>query len=230
MAAKSPADIRKLNKTQLLDYALEITENFNAIAEKCEDFSKRIAALENSIPATAPAKFLQRLESAERENTNNGQYLRRRQVEMWNLPVEVTDANDLKKEAAAILSLTGVTVAPNDIDIAHKLPKQGKIILEFRHRDQRDKIIRARKNLKTKKNELTTMKCPRLSVVESMCPAFRRLDFICRQLKTREKIGNTWFFNRKLLIVDNDGIKSSITHINDLITKFGDDIVQAILN
>ena len=86
-----------------MDYALQITENFNAIAEKFEDFSKRIAALESSIPSTAPAKSLQWLESAERENTNNGQYLRRRQVEMWNLPAKVTNANDFKKEAAQIL-------------------------------------------------------------------------------------------------------------------------------
>ena len=232
MAPLSAAEIKKLNQKKLLEYALELTENFAALAQKCEDFGNRIAALESATPSSSAAnpKFLDRLVNAERDNLNNAQYLRRRQLEMWNLPPETTDASDLKKEAAALLSLTGVPVAATDIDVCHKLKKAGKIILEFRHRDQRDRVVRARKHLKNMKSELAKNKCPRMSVVESMCPEFRRLDYACRQLKSRNIIENTWFFNRKLSIVAADGTKSTITHISDLNGKFGDDVINDILN
>jgi len=230
MATKSAAEIRKLNKDKLLEYALELTENFKVIAQKCEDFGKRITALEASstTPSTSP-KQLDRLVAAERDNLNNGQYLRRRQLEIWNLSSDSTDASDLKKEAAELLSLTGVAVAAADIDVCHKLKKEGKIIMEFRHRDQRDRVVRARKHLKNMKHELEKKKCPKISVVESMCPEYKRLDYICRQLKNRGKVENTWFFNRKLYIADAEGSKSLITHINDLTNKFDVNIVQEIL-
>ena len=170
------------------------------------------------------------MEKIERDITNNSQYLRRRQLELWNMPTEIADSRDQKKEVANILSLTGINVSPGDIDICHKLKKQGQLIIEMRNRDLRDRVLRARKNLKNKKSELLKKKCTRMSVVESMCPEYRRLDYICRKLKTKELIDNTWFFGRKLFIIDSNNSKIIVSHITDLVTKFGKQVIDDILD
>ena len=206
---KSPGEIKMLKKDDLLSYALEITKNFNELRLKCENFEARIASLESSSksPTTLSPNLTERMEKIERDITNNSQYLRRRQLELWNMPTEIADSRDQKKEVANILSLTGINVSPGDIDICHKLKKQGQLIIEMRNRDLRDRVLRARKNLKNKKSELLKKKCTRMSVVESMCPEYRRLDYICRKLKTKELIDNTWFFGRKLFIIDSNNSK-----------------------
>ena len=230
----SVAEIKKLNKEKLLEYAIGLTQGFVALHQRCEDFSSRLAQLESAAESNADTsspnpQLQQRVEALERENLNNSQYLRRRQIEIWNLPTASTDASDLKKEVAAILSLTDVPVTPGDLDVCHKLKKDGRVIMEFRHRDLRDRLIRARKNLKHKKSELARKNCPKMSVVESMAPEFKRLDFVCRQLKTRDKVDKTYFFNRKLYVCDSDGTKVTIGHMSDLVNKFGKDIIDDIL-
>ena len=229
---KSPGEIKKLKKDDLLSYALEITKNFNELRLKCENFEARIASLESSSksPTTLSPNLTERMEKIERDITNNSQYLRRRQLELWNMPTEIADSRDQKKEVANILSLTGINVSPGDIDICHKLKKQGQLIIEMRNRDLRDRVLRARKNLKNKKSELLKKKCTRMSVVESMCPEYRRLDYICRKLKTKELIDNTWFFGRKLFIIDSNNSKIIVSHITDLETKFGKQVIDDILD
>ena len=237
-APMSVAQIKKLNKDKLLEYAIGITQGFVALHEKCEEFNSRLSKLEEAATSDSDAagdssphaqQLQERVYNLERENLNNSQYLRRRQLEMWNLPTTITDASDLKKEAAELLSLTDVPVTAADLDVCHKLKKDGRLILEFRQRDLRDRIVRSRKALKHKHHELVRRNCARLSVVESMANEYKRLDFVCRMLKSREKVDKTWFYQRKLFIVDSEGTKSEIHHMNELVQKFGPDIVNEIL-
>ena len=238
MASKTPADIRKMKKDELLAYAIEITAKFEALSMTLEDFGSRLDALEkkatepilNDQPNIQNDETLAKIEKIERENINNAQYLRRRQIELWNLPGDITNKLDMKKDAAELLSLTGVPVSASDIDLCHKLKKEGQIILEFKNRDVRDRVIRARKNLKGKQPELSAKNCPKLSVVESVCFEYKRLDYVARQLKSRNLLASTWFFNRKLYIVDLDDTKAEIRHLNDLINKCGRNIVDEILS
>ena len=131
----SVAEIKKLNKDKLLEYAIGITDGFVALHQRCEDFNSHLALLESAAESNAEtssspdSQLLARVEELERDNLNNSQYLRRRQIEIWNLPTASTDASDLKKEVAALLSLTDVPVAPGDLDICHKLKKEGRVIM-----------------------------------------------------------------------------------------------------
>ena len=234
-APLSMAEIKKLNKDKLLEYALGITQGFLALHEKCEEFNTRLAKLEeaSNSPENSPPmhqKLQARVEDMERENLNNSQYLRRRQLEIWNLPTSITDASDLKKEVAQLLALTEVPITAADLDVCHKLKKDGRVIIEFHKRDLRDRLVRARKVLKHKHPDLVKKNCPKLSILESMANEYKRLDFICRQLKIREKIDKTWFYQRKLFIVDIEGNKRVISHMQDLAKGFGSDIIDEILH
>ena len=68
-----------------------------------------------------------------------------------------------------------------------------------------------------------------MSVTESICPEYKRLDFVCRMLLKRGEIQKTWFFNRKLVIVDNFENQKTVSHINDLYNDFVIEAVDGIL-
>ena len=228
--AASNKTIKTMNKTELQEYALALTAEFNDIKES---FSERLSKLEEendsksarleqleglvNVNKSVSATLATQLVKAERVNTNNSQYLRRRQIELWGLPDEAVNGNthEIKSKAASILSLTGVHVAAEDIDVCHKLKKKGRLIAEFHSRDKRDNIIRSRKNLKHKKNDLGRLQCPKLSIVESMCPEYKKLDWVCRSLKAEGHIEKTWFYQRKLIVESEKG-QSIISHIQDL--------------
>ena len=73
------------------------------------------------------------VELTERVSLNNSQYIRRRQLEIWNLPAATTNKPDIKTEAAKLLSYTGVEIKPDDIDVCHKLKKSGCIMMSTNH-------------------------------------------------------------------------------------------------
>jgi hypothetical protein len=167
--------------------------------------------------------------AAERTAYSNAQYARNRQLELWNLPSSIADANDLKAEAAKTLSLTGVEIKAEDIDVTHKLKKQGTIIVEFRSRTKRNQVVMARKELKNQKDHLALVKCPKLSIVESMSWETKRIDFICRKLKAANRVKDTWFFMGKLNLVELNNNRMHISHIDDLYKKFGTKDIEKIL-
>ena len=102
-------------------------------------------------------------------------------------------------------------------------------MIEFKNRDLRDPVLMARKQLKTKKDELARLGLGQIIVAESMCWAFKKLDFICRKLKELNKIEDTWFFNGKLFIIKHSNIKKQITHINDLFAIFDNTFISGLL-
>ena len=171
-----------------------------------------------------------RVVTLEREALNHAQYLRRRQIELWNLPDEIYKEDNeqkLKEHCAEILSFTDVEVQPKDIDVAHALKKDGRIIMELGRRDLHFKILKARKNLKNKKTDLVRKKVPKVSVVESMAYEYRRLDYISRQLVKQKKMDKCFFFNRKLH-VEKNGEHKLISHIMDLYNMYTFEVINAI--
>ena len=155
---KSKSEIQNLNKPELLKYALSLSDDFSELQAKVIDKLTRIESemsitrQTNELLKAEIGKLNKRLNDNERTANNNAQYARRRQIELWNLPSTITDATDLKTEAAKILSHTGVAVMDNEIDVVHKLKKKGTIILELHNCTKRDAILRARKTLTNKKN------------------------------------------------------------------------------
>ena len=113
---------------------------------------------------------------------------------------------------------------PNDIDKCHRLSNKQNVIIEFKERQKRDDILRNRKNLKAKANELEQIGCSKTMILESLTPVYAQLDFLCRMLKKDKFIAQTWFFNGKLWIesqLDDGGRKHNVSHIHDLYNHFG---------
>ena len=65
---------------------------------------------------------------------------------------------------SSLLSLTDEKVTPSDLDKCHVLGKG--VIIEFVRREKRDAVLRGRKNLKNKINELKSMKFENIWMLE----------------------------------------------------------------
>ena len=223
---KSTTEINGLNKKDAVAYSHEITNAYNDLKK---NFETKILNMEKILTRELQ-RTNNRVVTLEREALNHAQYLRRRQIELWNLPDEIYKEDDdkkLKEHCAEILSFTDVEVKPADIDVVHALKKEGRLIMELGRRDLHFKILKARKNLKNKKKELGNKKVPKVSVVESMAYEFRRLDYISRQLVKQKKMDKSFFFNRKLH-VEVDGEHKLITHIVDLYQMFTFEVINEI--
>ena len=205
----------KLGKDELCNIVIKLSN----IGTQLHDLNATIARLTTRIEKTegelavstnANGLLVERIQQLEERSvihervlTNDGQYLRNKQIEVRRLPVEITalPVPKLKGAMAALLSLTEVEIKVDDIGKCHKLGGDGKsVIMEFKCREKRDEMLRARKQLKNKSGEMANLGMSGVMIVESMCREYSRLDFICRNLKRRGDIIETWFFNGRLYI------------------------------
>ena len=231
---KSSTEIGKLKRDEAISYALQLTSAFSDmhtnIVTRLESLESLLTKsnLENARLTSEVKRQNDRILQLERQANNDGQYLRKRQIELWNLPDETINAHDLKAQAATLLSLTGVPVAENDIDVAHRMKKSGQIIVELKSATHQFDILKNRKELKHKKTELSNNHCPKLSIVESMSYEYKRLDYICRKLVKDSKLEKSFFFNRKLHVV-HEGAHKLIGHTVDLVGLFSEEVINGII-
>ena len=68
------------------------------------------------------------------------------------------------------LSLTGISVEPDDPQACHRLREKDRVIIKFKCRKQKHRVLSNRKTLQNKSVDLTQLKFSgKLFVNESMC-------------------------------------------------------------
>ena len=82
---------------------------------------------------------------------------------------------------------------------------ESSAIIEFKLREKRDAMLLGRKNLKNKGSELKEMKLDKSYIIESMTKEYGFMDFVCRRMKYRGSISETWFFNGRLWVRRDKG-------------------------
>ena len=144
--------------------------------------------------------LMDRIISLERHQLNTSQYQRREMIEINPVPLDI-DNNVLEDSVCQALSLTGVTVNPNDIQACHRMKKKDRVIVKFSNRKLKQNVMKNRKLLGAKSLDLTRLKFSgKLFISDSMCLENQQLAYLCRQLKNAKKIHSTWFFNNVLNI------------------------------
>ena len=234
--------LARLTKEEVIKYHLKVANLSSVILDlkaTVKEFSNRLEKTEGKLEITINANKLlkervdqleRRVESDERRTINNAQYIRNRQVEVKG----VKDAKlpekegDLKIKMAELFALTGKNVVADDLDKCHMLGKGGNtVIMEFKTREKRDAMLRARSQLKNKRQELADINMSNAFIIESMTREDSLIDYICRQLKKTNMLCETWFFNGRLwLKVGEHDKKMQISHIQDLWDIFGRDNIQ----
>ena len=130
----------------------DLFDNFQA---KFEMFNSNL-----SIFRRCNGLLLERITQLERNNLNNAQYTRRK-----------TLADDVPEQSVCqALSLTGISVEPDNLQACHRMRKKDRVIIKFKCRKQKHRVLSNHKTLQNKRLDLTQLKFSgKLFVNESMC-------------------------------------------------------------
>ena len=86
------------------------------------------------------------------------------------------------------LSLTGISVEPDDLQACNHMRKKNFVIIKFKSRRQKHRVLLNRKTLQNKSIDLTQLKfLGKLLVNESMCHENHQFAYKLRQLKVHIK-------------------------------------------
>ena len=152
-------------------------------------------------------------------------------IEISSVPLEVTN-NELEGFLCKALPLAGNEVYPDDLEACHRLKKKENVIIKFKSRKLKYKVINNRKIMKNKSKELNELKFSNnLYISESMCAGNHSLFFKCRKLKKARKIFNTWFFNNAINVqLNQSGEIHKVFHTEDLAALLKDDLDSFLMN
>ena len=166
----------------------------------------------------------ERVVQLERNAVTNAQYHRRESVEVNPIPPSISD-EELELNIYEALSLTGNEVKPNDLQACHRLKKKESVIVKFKCRKLKQKVLVNRKNLRNKSEDLRQLKFSgKLFISESMCHENHQLAYKCRQLKNAGKIHSTWFWNNAVNVkLSERSNPVKIFHIIDIEKLLGID-------
>ena len=113
--------------------------------------------------------LIERKTQLERSNLNNAQYTRRETPEINPVPSDIAD-DVLEQSVCYELSLTGILVEPDDLQGCHHMGKKDRVIIKFKCRKQKHRVLLNHKTLENKSLDLTQlMFSGKLFVNERMC-------------------------------------------------------------
>ena len=148
----------------------------------------------------------------------------RESVELNPAPPSISD-EELELNICKSLSLTTHEVKPNVFKVNHRLKKKESVIVKFKCRKLKQKVLVNRKNLRNKSEDLRQLKFSgKLFISESMCHENHQLAYKCRQLKNAGKIHSTWFWNNAVNVkLSERSNPVKIFHIIDIEKLLGID-------
>ena len=149
----------------------DITDKLNGLNNWFGDFIKKYDKLNSEllISKNCNSLLLKRITNLECNALNNAQYVCRETIEINPIPQSIPNT-DLENKVCEALSLTGTTVTPDDLQACHRMKNKEKVIVKFKDRKQRNKVIFSRKELKSKGEQLRDLQFgPSLFINDSMC-------------------------------------------------------------
>ena len=204
----------------------DITSKISDLTNWLDDFLKRFEVVSSDLAITRNCNrsLTERVVQLERNAVTNAQYHRRESVEVNPIPPSISD-EELELNICEALSLTGHEIKPNDLQACHRLKKKELVIVKFKCRKLKQKVLVSRKNLRNKSEDLRQLKFSgKLFISESMCHENHQLAYKCRQLKNAGKIHSTWFWNNAVNVkLSERSNPVKIFHIIDIEKLLGID-------
>ena len=221
--------MENLSKEELIEELItvdDITSKISDLTNRFDDFLRRFEVVSSDLAITRNCNRLltKRVVQLEKNAITNAQYHRRESVEVNPIPPSISD-EELELNIYEALSLTGNEVKPNDLQACHRLKKKESVIVKFKCRKLKQKVLVNRKNLRNKSEDLRQLKFSgKLFISESMCHENHQLAYKCRQLKNAGKIHSTWFWNNAVNVkLSERSNPVKIFHIIDIEKLLGID-------
>ena len=192
--------MENLSEEELIEELItvdDITSKISDLTNGFDDFLRRFEVVSSELAITRNCNRLltERVVQLERNAVTNAQYHRRESVEVNPVPPSISD-EELELNICQALSLTGHEVKPDDLQACHCLKKKESVIVKFKCRKLKRKVLVNRKNLRNKSEDLRHLKFSgKLFILESMCHEDHQLAYKCRQLNNAGKIHSTWLWN-----------------------------------
>ena len=154
--------LKKLSKEKLIEELLSfdnLSEEINDLTKKMDNFATKFDRVFSELQITKTCNSLLHKEITDLEwsSLDNAQYLRREKIEISPVSLEVS-SNELEGLVSKGLSLTGNKVYPDDLEACHRLKKKENVIIKFKSRKLKYKVINNRNIMKNKSKELNELK------------------------------------------------------------------------
>ena len=140
------------------------------------------------------------------------------------VPPSISD-EELELNIYKALALTGHEAKPHELQPCHSLKKKEWVLVKFKCRKLKRRVLVNKKNLQNKSEDLRQLKLSgSIFISESICYENHQLAYKCHQLKNAGKIHSTWLWNNALNVKLSERINSvKIFHIIDIEKLFGID-------
>ena len=152
-----------MSKDELIDQVLslenfknDINMKFSELNDHFNDFESKYEMVNSNLLITRRCNdvLLERITQLEHNNLNNAKYNRTETLEINLVPSDIAD-DVLEQSVCQALSLTGTSVEPDDLQACHRMRKKDCIIIKFKCRKQKHRVLLNRKTLQNKSLDLT---------------------------------------------------------------------------
>ena len=194
---RSRSQLENLSKGELIEELIivdGITSKISDLTNRFDDFLRTFEVISSDLAITRNCNRLltERFVQLERNAVTNVQYHRRELVEVTPVHPSISD-EDFELNICKSLSLTGHEVKQNDSQAYHRLKKKKLVIVKFKCRKLKQKVLVNQKNRRNKSEDLRQLKFSgKLFISESMCHENHQLAYKCPQLKNAGKIHSVW--------------------------------------
>ena len=129
-----------MSKDEVIDEVLslenfknDINVEFSEVNDGFNDFEAKYEMSNSNLSVTRRYNdlLLECITQLERNNLNNAQYNRRETLTINPVPTDIAD-NVLEPSVCQVLSLTGISVEPDDLQACHHMRKKDPTIIKFR--------------------------------------------------------------------------------------------------
>ena len=190
---RTRSQLENLSKEGLIEELLiveDFTSKISDLTNRFDDFLRRFEVVSSDLAITRNCNRLltEKVLQLERSAVTNAQYHQRELVEVNPIPTSISDEKP-KLNICETLSLTEHEVKLNDLQDCHRLKKKESVIVKFKCRKFKQKVLVNRKSLRSKSEDLRQLKLSgKLFKLESMCHENHQLVYKCRQLNNAGKI------------------------------------------
>ena len=151
------SQFENLSKDELIDevrslenFKNDINMKFPELKDRFKDFESKYEMVNSNLSITRRNDLLlEGITQLECNNLNNAQYNRRETLEINPVPSDIAD-DILEQSVCQTLSLTGTSVEPDDLQACHRMRKKDCIIIKFKCRKQKHRVLLNRKTLQNK--------------------------------------------------------------------------------
>ena len=224
------------NCAEIVNLCSEMTSQINSFRAQIRTLQTSNTKLKSDFEdiCSINDKLAQRVSSSERkiikletELNNLNQYGRRNNIEIDGIPTNIK-GDELETKVVEILKEIDVSLERKGIEACHRLPSKSTVhpprtIIRVVNRRTCEKALRNKKKLHTdqadRKKRLNIG--GRLYINESLCPAYRRLHFMCKSLHQKNLINKFWVYNATVhyMTVDEEDVVR-VTHESILLQEF----------